>query len=292
MAEWLRQKIVLGQGVRKKMSDRMFDMTGKVAVVTGGGANGGLGHAFATAFAQHGACIAVADIDDEGAKKTAQEVTEIGSKGIAVHCDASKPEDVEHLFAETDAAFGRVDILINVPFWFPRKRPHELDLEGWNRTLAVCLTSYFLCSQQAIRRMLNQGSGGAILNIGSIAGASSLGRGNFAYSCAKAAVHQMTKELALEYARDGIRVNAILPCQVATPGLKNQLKADPKLAETSMPRFLAGIPIGRLLEPEDFIGAAVFLCSDASQAVTGVLLPVDGGNLAMNAGGSIVWPLD
>jgi len=102
----------------------------------------------------------------------------------------------------------------------------------------------------------------------------------------------MTRELALEYARQGIRVNAILPCQVLTPGLKNQLIADPQLAEKAMPRFLAGIPIGRLLDPEDFSGAAVFLCSDAARAVTGVLLPVDGGNLAMNAGGSIEWPRD
>jgi NAD(P)-dependent dehydrogenase (short-subunit alcohol dehydrogenase family) len=274
------------------MNTTLFDMTGKVAVVTGGGANGGLGHAFATAFAQFGADLVIADIDDQGAKRTVEEVTEYGVKAIAVHSDVSKPEEVESLFSETDKAFGKVDILVNVPFWFPRERPHELSLEGWNKTLAICLTSYFLCSQQAIRRMLKQGKGGAILNIGSIAGASSLGRGNFAYSCAKAAVHQMTKELALEYAAQGIRVNAILPCQVLTPGLKNQLIADPKLEETAMPRFLAGIPIGRLLDPEDFMGAAVFLCSDAAKAVTGVLLPVDGGNLAMNAGGSITWPKD
>ncbi len=274
------------------MNNTLFNMTGKVAVVTGGGANGGLGHAIASAFAQFGANLVIADIDDNGARKSVEEVQEYGSKAIAVHCDVSRPEEVENLFAESDKVFEKVDVLVNVPFWFPRQRPHELSLEGWNKTLAICLTSYFLCSQQAIRRMLKQGSGGAILNIGSIAGASSLGRGNFAYSCAKAAVHQMTKELALEYASEGIRVNAILPCQVLTPGLKNQLIADPKLEETAMPRFLAGIPIGRLLDPEDFMGVAVFLCSDAARAVTGVLLPVDGGNLAMNAGGSIVWPKD
>jgi NAD(P)-dependent dehydrogenase (short-subunit alcohol dehydrogenase family) len=272
--------------------DQLFDMRGKTAVVTGGGANGGLGHMIALAFAQYGADTVIADIDDDGANMTVKEITQMRGKSIAVHCDVSKPEQIEHLFSETDKAFGRVDVLVNVPFWFPRTRPHELDLENWNRTFAICLTSYFLCSQQAIRRMLAQKSGGAILNIGSIAGMSALGRGNFAYSCAKAAVHQMTKELALEYAVDGIRVNAILPCQVLTPGLKNQLKADPKLEETALPRFLAGIPIGRLLNPEDFMGAAVFLCSDAARGVTGVLLPVDGGNLAMNAGGSIIWPRD
>ena len=274
------------------MVDKLFDMTGKVAVVTGGGANGGLGHAMAMAFANYGANLVIGEIDDLGARQTAEQVTRLGRQALAVHCDVSKPEEVEHLFSEADTTFGRVDILVNIPFWFQRERPHLLSLEGWNKTLAICLTGYFLCAQQAIRRMLKQGTGGAILNIGSIAGASAMGRGNFAYSCAKAAVHQMTKELALEYAADGIRVNAILPCQVLTPGLKNQLIADPRLEETAMPRFLAGIPLGRLLDPEEFMGAAVFLCSDAAKAITGVLLPVDGGNLAMNAGGSIVWPRD
>ena len=274
------------------MVDQLFDMTAKVAVVTGAGANGGLGHVIALAFARYGARIVVADIDDQGARKTVEEIQGLGGEAVAIHCDVSIPEQIDNLFLATDEHFGRVDVLVNIPFWFPRRRPHELDLEGWNRTLAICLTSYFLCSKQAIIRMLKQGTGGVILNIGSIAGASSLGRGNFAYSCAKAGVHQMTKELAVEYAHDGIRVNAILPAQVLTPGLKNQLIADPKLNETAVPRFLAGIPLGHLLEAEDFAGAALLLCSNAGRSITGVLLPVDGGNLAMNAGGSIVWPRD
>lgn len=274
------------------MTQDIFNMTGKVAVIIGAGANGGLGHVIALAFADHGADIVSADIDEAGASITAQQAQARGRRSITVRCDASKPEDVERLFIETDRAFDKVDVLVNIPFWFPRMRPHELDLDGWNRTFSICLTSYFLCAQQAIRRMLKQGTGGSILNIGSIAGASALGRGNFAYSVAKGGVHQMTKELAIEYARQGIRVNAILPCQVLTPGLKNQLTADPQLAERVMPRFIAGIPLGRLLEPEEFAGPALLLCSDAGSAITGVLLPVDGGNLALNAGGSVVWPKD
>lgn len=274
------------------MYKELFDLSGKVAVVTGASANGGLGHIMSLAFAEYGADVVISDIDDAGAQVTAQEVREFGRRSIALHCDISIPADVENLFKEVDQQFGRVDILVNTPFAFPsRVRPHELTLENWNKTFAVCLTGFFLCSQQAIRRMLNQG-GGCILNIGSIAGASALGRGNFPYSCAKAGVHQMTKELALEYAQNNIRVNCIIPCQILTPGLKNQLTADPQLAERIMPRFLAGIPIGRLLEADEFIGAALYLCSEASRAVTGVLLPVDGGNLAMNAGGSILWPKD
>jgi NAD(P)-dependent dehydrogenase (short-subunit alcohol dehydrogenase family) len=274
------------------MFEKLFDLSGKTAVIVGAGANGGIGHIIALVFAEYGADLVSADIDFAGAQATAEEALALGRRAIAVPCDASDSGQVERLFAAVDEQFGRVDILVNVPFWFPRQRPHELDLDGWNKTLSICLTSYFMCSKQAIRRMLAQGSGGSILNIGSIAGYSALGRGNFPYSVAKAGVHQMTKELALEYAADGIRVNAILPCQVLTPGLKNQLTADPLLAERVMPRFVAGIPMNRLLEAEEFAGAALLLCSEAGRAITGVLMPVDGGNLAMNAGGSKVWPKD
>jgi NAD(P)-dependent dehydrogenase (short-subunit alcohol dehydrogenase family) len=274
------------------MYKEIFDLSGKVAVMTGASANGGLAHVMSLAFAEYGADVVVSDIDEAGSQVTAQEVRDLGRRSIALHCNVSKPQDVESLFKEVDRQFGRVDILVNAPFAIPsRVRPHELTLENWNKTFAICLTGFFLCSQQAIRRMLSQG-GGCILNIGSIAGVSALGRGNFPYSCAKAGVHQMTKELALEYAQDNIRVNCVVPSQTMTPGLKNQLEADPTLAERIMPLFLAGIPIGRLLEADEFAGAALFLCSDAGKAVTGALLPVDGGNLAMNAGGSKVWPKD
>ena len=274
------------------MESNLFDMNGKVAVITGASANGGLGHVIALAFAKQGADILCGDIDDLGNEKTADEVRQLGRRAVAVHCDVADESQVSQMFTQADQVFGKVDILVNVPFWFQRSHPHELSLDDWNRTLTISLTSYFLCAKQAIIRMLNQKSGGCILNIGSIAGASGMGRGNFAYSCAKAAVHQMTRELALEYAYKGIRCNAIMPCQILTPGLKNQLLANPKLEETAMPRFLAGIPYGKLLEADDFISAAVFLCSPSARAVTGVLLPVDGGNLAMNAGGSILWPQD
>ena len=100
----------------------------------------------------------------------------------------------------------------------------------------------------------------------------------------------MTKELAVEYAGQGIRVNAIVPAQILTPGMKRELLADPRFGEKLSQRVLTGIPLNRFLEPEDFVGPAVFLCSAAATAVTGVLLPVDGGNLALNAGGSHTWP--
>jgi NAD(P)-dependent dehydrogenase (short-subunit alcohol dehydrogenase family) len=268
----------------------LFDLTGKVAVITGASAKGGIGHATALCFAEAGADVFVSDIDDEGVQKTADEVRALGRKAGVTHCDISNPVEVENLFKEVDQQFGRVDILVNIPFVFPsRTHPHELSLEAWNKTLAVCLTGYMLCSQQAIRRMLTQATGGSIVNVGSIAGASGVGRGNFPYSCAKAGVHELTKELAVEYARNKIRVNAIMPAQVLTPGL-SQLLEDPRFRATIRARTEAGIPQGRLLNPDEMAGPILFLVSDAASAVTGALLPVDGGNLAMNAGGSHTWP--
>jgi NAD(P)-dependent dehydrogenase (short-subunit alcohol dehydrogenase family) len=270
----------------------LFDLSGKVAVITGASAKGGIGHATALCFAQAGADLFVSDIDDDGVRATGDEIRALGRKAGVAHCDISNPADVENLFKEVDQQFGRVDILVNVPFIFPsRVHPHELTLEAWNKTLAVCLTGYMLCSQQAIRRMLAKNSGGAIINVGSIAGASGMGRGNFPYSCAKAAVHELTKELAVEYARNNIRVNAIMPAQVLTPGL-SQLLEDPRFRATIRARTESGIPMGRLLNPDEMAGPILFLASEAASAITGALLPVDGGNLAMNAGGSHTWPED
>jgi NAD(P)-dependent dehydrogenase (short-subunit alcohol dehydrogenase family) len=272
------------------MVDNLFDLGGKVAVVTGASANGGLGHAIALGLARYGADVAVPDIDEEGSRLAAQEIEACGRRSFPFGCDISKPDQVEALFAAVDKAFGRVDILVNNAYSFPsRVRPAELEMKYWEQTLAVSLTGYFLCAQQAIRRMVQQGTGGSIVNISSIAGSTGLGRGNFPYSVAKGGINQMTKELAIEYAGQGIRVNAIQPCQVLTPGFKKWM-ADKRTFNPALhERLLQGIPQHRLLDPEEFVGPAVFLCSQAASAVTGVLLPVDGGNLAMNAGGSITW---
>ena len=266
-----------------------FDLDGKTALVTGAGANGGIGHALALGLARAGARVAIADCDAAGLAATAAELAEIGPPPLAQLADIADAADVEALFAAVDRDLGRLDVLVNVPFAFPsRVRPHELEREHWERMLAVNLTGYFLCCQAALRRML-AGGGGSILNIGSNAGESALGRGALPYGCTKAAVHQMTRELAVEYGGVGIRVNAILPAQTLTPGLRAHLDT-PRFRDHVLPRILAGLPQGRLLDPEDYVGPAIFLASDAARAVNGVLLPVDGGNLAMNAGGSHTWP--
>lgn len=272
------------------MISKLFSLQGKIAVVTGAGANGGIGHAIALGLARAGASVAVADIDEAGLAQTAAELAELGLPHRAHACDISSPAQVEALFEAVQGHFGGIDILVNVPFAFPRRAPpHQVDLEDWQHMLDVNVTGYFLCIRAAVPLMLAGGRGGSILNIGSNAGVSALGRGAFPYSCTKGAINQMTKELAVEYAAQRIRCNALLPAQTLTPGLKGHLD-NPGFRDQVLPRILAGLPQGRLLEPEDFVGPAVFLSSPAAAAVNGVLLPVDGGNLALNAGGSAGAP--
>ena len=267
-----------------------FDLRGRVALVTGGGANGGNGHAIALGLARYGADLLVTDSDTAGAQQTAAEVRALGRRCEWVTADNGRPEEIAAAFAALDAAYGRVDVLINNVAAGHRSRPEALSLDAWQAVMRVILDGTFLCTQEAGRRMMRQGGGGSIVNISSIAGSSALGRGNFVYSVAKGGINQFTRELAVEWSPHGIRVNAIQPCQILTPALRLIL-ADPRLDPTTIrDRFLRGIPLGRLGEPEDVAKAAVFLASDAAAFITGVMLPVDGGNLALNAGGDRVWP--
>ena len=268
------------------MADSLFDLTGRVAVVVG--AASGLAQAIALGFAARGVDLVVADINDAGLANTVSLVEALGQRAVPVHCDVSDEAQVKQLFQRLDQEFGRVDILVNAPFYFDRVTPESMTLEQWNHTLTVCLTGYFLCAQQAGQRMIASGKGGNIINIGSIAGVTSLGRGNFVYGVAKSGIHQMTRELATEWAKHKIRVNAILPVQMRTPGVKNWLES-PTSDQKLRAHVLEGIPMNRLGETSDIVGPAVFLASDAAAFVTGVLLPVDGGNLALNAGGSHTW---
>jgi len=267
------------------MSKR-FSLEGKAAVVTG--AASGLSQAIAIAFAGAGADIAIADINQDGLHETAKSIRALGQKAEVCPCDIADATAVEALFRRVDEVYGRVDILLNGPFAFNREKPEKLTPSDWNDAIAVCLTGFFTCAQPAGPRMIERGAGGSIISIGSIAGASALGRGNFVYSVAKAGVHQMTRELAVEWARHGIRVNALLPAQMSTPSVRRWLE-DPATDPGLVAHLLKGIPMNRIGEPEDIVGPAIFLASDAAAFVTGTLLPVDGGNLALNAGGSHRW---
>jgi NAD(P)-dependent dehydrogenase (short-subunit alcohol dehydrogenase family) len=272
------------------MNADWFDLSGRVALVTGAGANGGNGHAIALGLARYGADLFITDVDAAGASQTADEVAALGRRCLWRQADNGIPADVAAVYTALDESYGRIDILVNNVAASHRSRPEELSLADWQQVMRVILDGTFVYTQEAGRRMMRQGSGGSIVNISSIAGSSALGRGNFVYSVAKSGINQFTRELAVEWSPHGIRVNAIQPCQILTPALRRIL-ADPRLDPTTIQnRFLRGIPLGRLGAPEDVAKATVFLASDAASFITGVLLPVDGGNLALNAGGDRVWP--
>jgi NAD(P)-dependent dehydrogenase (short-subunit alcohol dehydrogenase family) len=264
-----------------------FRLDRRAAVVTG--AASGIGREIALTFASAGARVACLDVDAEGAEAVAREIEAAGAESLAAACDVSRQEDVAAGFARVDERFGAVDVLVNDAFVPSHTRPQEIELEEWKRVLDVNVTGYMLCARAAAQRMLEAGGGGAIVNLSSIASSAALGRGNFAYSVSKGAIDALTRELAIEWAPFGIRVNAIKPCQVETPGLR-ALVDDPKFdSDTLLETWLRGIPLGRLARPDDIAAAALYLASDAAQMVTGALLPVDGGNLALNAGGTVGW---
>jgi NAD(P)-dependent dehydrogenase (short-subunit alcohol dehydrogenase family) len=266
----------------------LFDLTGRVAVVTG--AASGLGHAIAAGMARYGATVIGADINDAGLEGTVDRIRRTGGTATGIHCDVSDEASVDALYARLDAEFGRVDILVNDAFVpLTRETPEAYPLEAWERSIRVNLTGYFLLARGAGKRMIEAGRGGSIINISSIAGSTGIGRGNFVYSVSKHGVIGLTRELAIEWARHRIRVNAIQPCQFLTPGLQKYIDAAPN-PQAVIDGFLRGIPLDRMGDPErDIVGPIVFLASDAAALVTGVVLPVDGGNLAFNAGGSKTW---
>lgn len=263
------------------MSHSPFDLSGRVVVVTG--AAGGLGGAMAVGLAESGADLLVSDIHPGRLEAKAEEIRRLGRRAVPVVCDVSDFEQVRSLFATLDREFGRIDALFNVPGHARVARPEDLLPEDVQKGLQVLVVGRFLCCQEGGKRMLAAGKG-SIVNIGSLASITAMGRGHIAYSMAMGAVVQMTRELSTEWASRGVRVNAILPAQIPSPwnGLEERMAADQNLQSV----FLRGIPLGRLGRPDDIKGLAVFLASDASSFITGALIPLDGGNLAKNAGGS------
>jgi NAD(P)-dependent dehydrogenase (short-subunit alcohol dehydrogenase family) len=263
-----------------------FDLTGKVAVVTGGG--GALGSEICAGLARAGARVVVADLRLEDAVRVAAGIEREGGRALAVAANVSKEDDVQRLFAEAEQAFQRLDILVNgVAGGLDRQQPENVTLADWQQMLEINLTSYFLCTKAAGQRMIKAQRGGSIINISSIGGVNALGRGAMAYGVSKAGIIQLTRETSFAWAHHNIRVNAILPCQFTNRWWAER-QTDPK-SQPMVQRVLSAIPLGRLGEPHEIVGPVLFLASEAASMVTGVSLPVDGGNLAMNAGGSHEW---
>jgi NAD(P)-dependent dehydrogenase (short-subunit alcohol dehydrogenase family) len=261
------------------MNQDRFSLDGQVAVVSG--AAQGLGQATALALAEHGADVVLVDRNLAGAKATSDKIAAFGRRTMVSGTNVSDPAAIAELFDRVDATFGRVDFLGNIAGDGHLSRPEDLTIEDLHRVLQNLVVGRFAMCQEAGRRMLAQGRG-SIMNIGSLASSTALGRGHIAYSMAMGAVIQMTRELSTEWSHRGVRVNCITPAQVVNPSLTARMQDDPTLEA----RFLRGIPIGRLGQPHDIMGIAVLLASDASAWITGAIIPLDGGNMAMNAGGT------
>ena len=257
----------------------LFNLSGKVCLVTG--AASGMGRAMSLSLAAAGADLLLADINQEGMRHTADQIEQLGRQALPIICDVSQPDQIQAMFGRLDQEFGRIDFLANVAGEGLLGKPEEITLEMVRQVMQNLVFGRFVACQEAGRRMLAAGRG-SILNIGSIASVSSLGRSHIAYSMAMGAVVQMTRELSTEWSGRGVRVNAILPAQTVNPSLEKRMAEDPTLKA----RFLAGIPTGRLGCSDDIRGLAVLLASDASSWITGAIIPMDGGNLALNAGGT------
>ena len=246
-----------------------FDLTGKVAVVTGG--NGGIGLGMARGLAEAGAAIAIVGRNEGKSAAAVAELTQNGRKAISVVADVTDKTAVAAMVARVKDEFGRIDILVNNAGINIRKPPHELDIAEWNSVIATNLTSAFLCSQ-AVHPMMKQAGGGKIINIGSMM---SIFGASFtpAYAASKGGIVQFTRSCACAWAADNIQANAILPGWIDT-ALTQRARAE---IDGLHDRVLARTPAARWGAISDFAGIAVFLSSAASDFVTGTAIPVDGG---------------
>ncbi len=247
----------------------MFDLKGKAALVTGG--NGGIGLGMARALARAGAAVAIAGRDQDKNAAAVGEIGQLGARAIAIPVDVRSETSCRSMVADALDRLGRLDIVINNAGTNVRKAPQDYSLDEWKLVLETNLTSAFVVSQAAYAHLQRAG-GGKIVNIGSMM---SLFGASFAapYGASKGGIVQLTRSLACAWAKDNIQVNAVLPGWIDTALTRQARKDVAGLHE----RVLARTPAGRWGTPEDMGGVALFLCSAASDFVTGTAIPVDGG---------------
>jgi 3-oxoacyl-[acyl-carrier protein] reductase len=249
-------------------------LAGKVAIVTGGGS--GFGEGIARRFAEEGAKLVVNDIDDAGGKRVTAEIEKAHGLGSAiyVHGDVARNDDVKALVDACVARFGRLDIMVNNAGISHRNMPMlEVPEAMVDKILAVNVKSIYLAALHVVPLFRRQGKGGVIINTASTAGLRPR-PGLTVYNASKGAAVTMTKSMAVEFAPDNIRVNALCPVAGETPLLGTFMGAD---TPENRARFKASIPLGRLSTPRDIANAALYLASDDAEFITGVALEVDGG---------------
>lgn len=248
---------------------KFFDLTDRVAIVTGGA--GGLGRPTALGLADFGANVVVTSRNLERLEKVTSEIEQLGRKSFAVSCDVTKHEDIKNMVKQTVDRFGRIDILVTYAGLNIPKAAEEYPYEDWKRIIDTNLTGVFLCNQEVGKVMIRQKKG-KIVNISSVRGRYGLPRNYIGYCTSKGGVDMITRTLACEWAKFNVLVNAIAPTVIETP-LTAHILANPEFAKSMKAR----IPLGRWGFPDDLIGAIIYFASDASNFITGQILYVDGG---------------
>src|ERR1044072_4764436 len=251
----------------------MFSLNDRVALVPGGG--GGIGAPMAEALAQAGAKVAVAGRTEDTLEAAVVLVTKAGSEGLAITGDATSEEDAERMVKETVDRFGRVDIVVNAVGGGAGKVLHpaeEYPRDAWDWIMELNVRSTLIPTEAAVRAMIEAGNGGAALNITSVRAVLGINAGYSAYVAAKGAIASLTRQWATEWAKHGIRANAIMPTFVDTPQVASLL-ADPQFKQGIVDR----IPLRRVAETKEIAGPPIFLVSDAASFVTGQVLGIDGG---------------
>jgi NAD(P)-dependent dehydrogenase (short-subunit alcohol dehydrogenase family) len=242
-------------------------LEGKVAVITGGAS--GIGRETAKRFAEEGARVCVVDLADEPGEETAREID-----GLYVHADVTDPDDVQSMYREAAGRFGGLDVLFNNAGISPPDDDSilETELGAWQRVQDVNLKSVFLCCKYGIPHLLERG-GGSIINTASFVAVMGAAASQISYTASKGGVLAMSRELGVQFARQGVRVNALCPGPVNTPLLQELFAKDPEKAE----RRLVHLPMGRFAEATEIANGALFLASDESSYVTASTFLVDGG---------------
>jgi NAD(P)-dependent dehydrogenase (short-subunit alcohol dehydrogenase family) len=253
------------------MNANLFDLSGKVAVVTG--AARGLGQAAAVGLATYGADVAAIDLAADSCADTRRDIEALGRTCRSYACDVSDEKAVAATVSQIAAEFGRIDILVNIAGITARIPTDRMPAEQVRRLTEVNYYGTFWMCQAAGKVMLAQGSGN-IVNMSALGGGFlGTGRGNAAYSATKGAIAALTKELACEWGTKGIRVNALAPCWFQTTMNSTSIFAN----KSFMDQVMTKLPMKRIGQPRELVGPIVFLASEASSMITGLVLPVDGG---------------